>query len=281
MSPRKLFYQYKWRFTLTYICILGEAALLLLFPWFIGNAIDDVLSGHFKGAFNLGFLGILLLVVGVVRRVFDSRFYAEVYREAGVTAMVQIQGEKVSVKTARLHMLAELVEFLENTLPELINTLIGLVGVMCILLLLNQKVFWGGVLVTGMVVVIYALSSKKTIFFNEQANDELERQVEVISQKNTVKLGEHLKRMMRWNIKLSDLEALNFSLSWIVALAFLVLSIIVGVGDGIDTYGALFALVMYVFQYIESVLQLPVFYQNWLRLHEILARLRQGGHNGS
>ena len=80
---------------------------------------------------------------------------------------------------------------------------------------------------------------------------------------------------MKWNIKLSDLEAANFSLSWIVLIMFLAGSIIISVNDGIMQYGMLFSLVMYVFQYIENVINLPFFYQNFLRLQEINERLGQ------
>ena len=46
-------------------------------------------------------------------------------------------------------------------------------------------------------------------------------------------------------------------------------------------YGAVFALVMYVFQFMESVMLLPLFYQQWLRLREISGRLaRAVGRNG-
>ncbi|MEM6967438.1 MAG: hypothetical protein AAF573_21925 [Bacteroidota bacterium] len=45
--------------------------------------------------------------------------------------------------------------------------------------------------------------------------------------------------------------------------------------DGIIKYGALFSLIMYVFQYMENVINLPLFYQNWLRLQEIQARMEQ------
>ena len=79
--------------------------------------------------------------------------------------------------------------------------------------------------------------------------------------------------MMKWNIKFSDLEAKNFSLSWIALIGFLVLSIVIAVSDGMVQYGALFSLIMYVFQFMENVVNLPFFYQNWLRLKEINQRL--------
>ena len=79
---------------------------------------------------------------------------------------------------------------------------------------------------------------------------------------------------MKWNIKLSDLETINFSIAWIFMMGFLVWSIIISVEGGNVQYGAVFALVMYIFQYIESVVSLPFFYQQWLRLGEISERLR-------
>ena len=38
-------------------------------------------------------------------------------------------------------------------------------------------------------------------------------------------------------------------------------------------YGTVFAIVMYVFQFLESVVSLPLYYQQWLRLREISGRL--------
>ncbi|WP_419861825.1 hypothetical protein [Candidatus Palauibacter sp.] len=38
-------------------------------------------------------------------------------------------------------------------------------------------------------------------------------------------------------------------------------------------YGAVFAIVMYVFQFVESMLGIPLYYQQWLRLREISGRL--------
>lgn len=274
MNLKRIFIKHKWRFILTLLLVLFEGTILILFPLFIGNAIDDVINNNLHGIIQLGVLGLTLLIVGVGRRVFDSRFYAKVYRQVGVSTLIRIKDKNTSVKTARLHMIEELIEFLENSLPELINTIIGLFGVIGILFALNQKVFYGSLIVTGIIMLIYWVSSNKTVLYNKCANDEWERQVEIVSQPSSIKLGLHLKEMMRWNIKLSDLEALNFSLSWLVALSFLIASILISIGDGIVTYGSLLALVIYVFQYIENVLNLPLFYQNCLRLNEIILRLK-------
>ena len=274
MRIKSLFKEFKFQFLLTLVLILAEAGIMLLFPLFIGHAIDGVINESRLGVFQLGGLGLALLIVGVGRRVFDSRFYGKIYEASGEKMVSRMKYNQSSVKTARLSMMREFFEFLENALPELINNIIGLVGVVSILFSLNIKVFYGSLVVTAVIFLVYWLTSKKTMDYNQAFNNEMERQVVVLAKNDQNALKNHLKQTVKWNIKLSDLEAFNFSVSWVVALAFLVVAIIVSVGDGVVQYGALFALVMYVFQYIENVLSLPLFYQNWLRLQEIMVRLR-------
>ncbi|MEL6864496.1 MAG: ABC transporter six-transmembrane domain-containing protein, partial [Bacteroidota bacterium] len=251
------------------------AGLAILFPLFIGYAIDGVIKGSHYGALQLGALGLAALIVGVGRRVFDSRFYAKVYQYIGSHTISKMGDRISSKKVARLGMIRELVEFLENALPELISNVIGLIGVITIIATLNLNVFYGSLLVTLLIFLIYWLTSTKTMRLNQFSNDEFEKQVDIIAKNEEGALKLHLKEMMKWNIKLSDLEALNFSVSWVVLISFLVGSILLSVSDGLIVYGALFSLVMYVFQYMENVINLPLFYQNWLRLKEIIARLER------
>ena len=166
-------------------------------------------------------------------------------------------------------------EFFENSLPELINNIIGLIGVVIIIATLNLNIFYLSLGITFLIFLIYWMTSPKTIRLNQSANDVLEQEVKVLSQNNEASLDRHLQEVMKWNIKLSDLEAGNFSLSWLTLTSFLILALVIAVGDGILMYGALFALIMYVFQYMESVINLPLFYQNWLRLYEIKKRLER------
>ena len=275
MKVKAIFKKYRIKFGFTLFLILLEAGLAILFPLFIGYAIDSAISGSNYGAIQLGVLGLAALVVGVGRRVFDSRFYAKVYQSIGSSAISKMEDNVSSKKSARLGMIRELVEFLENSLPELISNVIGLIGVIAIIATLNLNVFYGSLIVTIIVFLIYWMTSARTIRLNKSSNDEFEKQVDVIAKNNERELNLHLKEMMKWNIKLSDLEAINFSVSWIVLITFLVASIIISVSDGIVQYGALFSLIMYVFQYMENVINLPLFYQNWLRLQEIKARLEE------
>ena len=273
MQLKAILRAYRGRLVFTIFLILSEAGLSLLFPLLIGKAVDDAIHHTYVGALQLGALGLLVLVISVGRRVYDSRLYAQIFEHLGSRMIAKTPQNNDSVKTARLHMLEEIVAFLEDTLPEFISQIIGLAGIVFILAFLNIQIFIGGLLALGLIFLIYVGTGSKTTQLNAAYNDELEKQVTVIAQKDPVKLSAHLKKRMGWNIKLSDLEALNFSLSWLILMFFLVASIILAVQNGINQYGALFALVMYVFQLIENIVVLPLYYQHWLRFSEIRQRL--------
>ena len=274
MTLQSIFKRFRFRISFTLVLVLLEAGLAILFPLFIGYAIDDALKGVYNGAILLGGLGVASLIVGSSRRLFDSRFYARIYGELGFDISTS-KGLTPSRQTARLSMLGEMVEFFENSIPQIVNSIIGLVGTLIIVASLNIKIFAGCLVILLVVFLVYALTKNKTVRFNTEYNNAVEQQVDILSKKDAPSLKTYLRNLMKWNIKLSDLETINFSIVWMLMMGFLVISIIWAVDGGTVNYGAVFALIMYVFQYIESVVTLPFFYQQWLRLKEISERLSE------
>ncbi len=272
MKIRQILSNFRQQFALTLLLVLLDAGLLVLFPLFIGLAIDDGLQQVYTGSILLGGLGLVSLLVGAGRRWFDSRFYAKVYEDYGTIVGSRLKGD-TSSKTAHLRLLGEVVEFFENSVPAIINSSVGLLGTLTIVAFLDLRVFLGCALVLLMVVMVYGFTERKTVRLNKGYNDELERQVDCVGAGGELSLRNHLRKLMRWNIRLSDLETINFSVVWLVMMAFLVLSIFTLVSDGLLQYGAIFSLILYLFQFIESVSALPFFYQQWLRLIEITGRL--------
>ena len=260
------------RFALTLTLVVLEAAGWILFPLVIGRAIDSVLADSTRGLYEFAVLGIVTMGIAVVRRLLDSRAYARIYVTLGEEMAASDAGSSTSTRTARLGMLKEIVEFFENSLPELINAVIGLAGTVVILAALNVPVFLGCLVVAVATVVLYALTGGLTTRYNQGLNDEHERQVDAVDSGDPARLAKHLRAMMRWNIRLSDLEAANFGINWVFMIALLVFAVTAATTQTAE-YGVVFAVVMYVFQFVESMLMLPFFYQEWLRLREISGRL--------
>ena len=260
------------RFALTAVLVVVEAAAWLFFPLVIGRAIDSVLSDSARGLYELAGLGIFAMGIAVVRRLVDSRAYARIYTTLGEEMMSKHPDGSTSTKTARLGMLKEIVEFFENALPELIISVLGLAGTVLILSTLNVSIFLGCLAVIAATVTLYALTGRLTTRYNAALNNEDERRVDIVHSGNPVQVARQLRRMMRWNIRLSDLEAANFGINWVFMVVLLVYSVAAATESTID-YGTVFAIVMYVFGFMESMMMLPFYYQQWLRLREISGRL--------
>lgn len=264
----------KGRFGFTMILILLETTAWLLFPLFIGYAIDSALQGNNYGLISLGVLGISALLIGSGRRFFDSRVYARIYQEVTYEFANKPSSKSHSQKSAQITLLREVLEFFENSLPDLANNVIGFIGGLIIISTLNWNIFLASLTLALTTVVIYAISMKKTILYNTNYNDEFEQRGSIVAKENPSILGKHIKRLMKWNIKLSDLETVNYSLVWIFCIGLLTYSIFTLTQNSTLESGAIFALIMYVFQYIEGNISLPLYYQQWLRLKEITNRVQ-------
>ncbi|WP_419861828.1 ABC transporter six-transmembrane domain-containing protein [Candidatus Palauibacter sp.] len=260
------------RLTLTMSLVVLEAVGWILFPLFIGRAIDSVLAESARGLYEFGALALATMLIAIVRRLVDSRAYARIYVSLGEEMVGADEESDTSTRTARLGMLREVVEFFENSLPALVNSLIGLAGTVLILWLLNVPVFLGCLVVAVATVTLYALTGRLTTRYNEGFNDQYERQVDAVHSGDSRRVREHLRAMMRWNIRLSDLEAANFGINWVFMTGLLVFAVAAAAEQTVE-YGAVFAIVMYVFQFVESMLGIPLYYQQWLRLREISGRL--------
>ena len=271
MQFRKLIAKYRWSFLLMLSLLLLDASILILFPLFIGYAIDDALVKEFRGATYLGLLGLAALIIGAGRRFYDSRFYAKLYQRSA--PKIADTEQETTVKSAHFGFLGEVIEFFENSLPEIINNSIALIGTLVIIATIDLKVFTGCLIILLIVSIVYGLSEKKTIRFNASFNQEVEKQVGFLGENNPIALRWHFSKLMKWNIKLSDLETINFSIIWLFMIIFLVGSILVSVWNGMTSQGLVFALVLYVFQFLETTASMPIYYQQWLRLKEIFERL--------
>ena len=77
---------FRWRVGITWFLILAETALTVLIPLFIGFAIDGLLSREFQPLVHLGTLMVALTLIGVIRRIYDTRVYGTIRVELGKAA---------------------------------------------------------------------------------------------------------------------------------------------------------------------------------------------------
>lgn len=274
LSLKKIFLRFRFRILATWFLVLAEAALSLLLPLLMGIAIDDMFEESSRGLFWLGAVGLLIVIAGAARRFYDTRVYSRIYTQIADEVVINehANDSAVSVISARTGMTAELIEFLENSFPAIINCLIGLVGTLLIVSALQLNVFFSCITATVLIAILFAATSRKTYFLNQGYNDEFEKRVDVLTANDPKEVTNHFRRSMRWNIRLSDLETVNFSISWAIMIGVIVYSVWASVQNDISR-GTILSLLIYVFEYIECVVAIPLFYQQFVRLQEITHRL--------
>lgn len=268
-------YRLKVSFTLALVVI--EAGLGVLYPLTIGLAIDGLIDGSYLGIYYLIALGIASVITGSVRRLYDSRVYAAIYEEV-VVEVLEAEKEKnsgISVEVARANLLTEFVDFFEDAMPEVVGAIVSLIGILLVVATLNFQVFAACVALFSLVALVYIFSARLNFRLNAGYNDELEEQVDAIKRRDSVRLKNHFRQLMSWNIKLSDLETFNYSIIWLGAIALFASTPVLLISGGVLEYGLILAIMLYVFEFIDALVELPLHIQQVIRLQEISQRLKR------
>ena len=268
----KMFHPFRYKLLFTLTLVILESIGWILFPLVIGIAINDYIKNDYTGLYLFGLLGAVTLVLMTVRRLYDTRLYSKIYESIGLESTRQ--NTELSTKTARLNMLREIVDFFEHAMPELINSFAILFGSLFFLAFLSINVFIAALLVSVCIVIIYGFSSKRTLRYNHEFNNEYEKQVDIVKHIDATKIHNHILRLNKWTIKLSDIETLNFGLTWVLIICLQLYAIVVSANDAV-AYGTILSIVLYVFEFTETSVQIPYSWQEYLRLKDIMQRVRK------
>ena len=270
---------FRGRISLTWAMILGETALMALIPLFIGFAIDGLLAGGMRELWTLAAIMAALIVVAVIRRVYDTRVYGTVRAELGKVQAARSTDLPVSVVNARLGMGRELVDFLEHTLPDAMAAGVQLSIAVIVLYAFSPILALAGGLAALAMVAIYALFHHRFYRLNGALNQQTERQVSTLEQRKPRPMYLHLLRLRRQEVRLSDTEAVLYGAIFIVLLGLILFNLWFAATELTITVGTIFSIISYSWEFVESSLALPITLQSWSRLSEIRRRLNAGSRS--
>ena len=259
--------------------LLGiEQVLAVAEPFMLGVAINDLLNGSYRGILWLAGLEGARLLIGVIRRLYDTRVYAWIYSELANSTTGHSSNTTISKTSAWVRLIQELVDFFEWEIPSLAAAIISLIGALLMLLFLSPVVGMLSLVVAGLIALVFQISRKRTFNLNYLLNNELERQVTTIERNNCQASKRHFRRLARWRIHLSDLEAMNFGIAELL-LAGLIIGAIVLTVDHSIAVGTVFSIIAYLIDFAEGLVILPTTYQQWIRAQEIGTRFNQAQLN--
>ncbi|WP_315981768.1 ABC transporter six-transmembrane domain-containing protein [Aliamphritea spongicola] len=226
----------------TWLLVVLENVLMACLPLLMGQTIDGLLAEDSGPLLLLAGAFALLVVVSVVRRIYDTRVYGTIKVELGLRLLERQQGLGISVRSARLDMSRELVDFLENEVPLLFTSVIQLTVSLIILAGFAGQLAWAAVALTLAMLALYACFHRRFYRLNGALNAQQERQVNVLQRALPWQFHRHLNMLRRWEVKLSDSEAWLYGGIFLLALLFIVHNLMASVTIEPVTAGTIFRL---------------------------------------
>jgi len=266
---------YRVKLAITWSMVVLENILMASIPLVIGIAIDQLLAGETQAIFYFAAIMMVLIVISALRRMYDTRVFGSIRVDLGVEVEKRFKKLSVSVQNARIDLSRELVDFLENELPELFSSLIQLVVGFIILLSLKLEFGLAAIaLICGMM-LIYSLSHHRFYHLNASLNTQQEKQVSILSRKTGYQLKRHLNKLRLREIQISDTEALVYGAIFVLIAVFMGYNLIESASLPSPKPGKIFTIISYSWEFAEAGLILPMVLQNLSRLWEISSRLNQ------
>lgn len=272
LDIQQILLQFKFRVSKTWLLVVFENSLLALLPLFLGYAIDDLLTG---GIHDLAVVASLLLgltIIGVIRRLYDTRTYGSIRVAFASAVHDRHQHSDISTRNARLDMSRELVDFLENEVPELLTACIQILVTLTVLASFHSYLAISALTMTVVMITIYALFHKRFCRLNTALNTRLERQVRSLS-RGPLSVRKHLHALRNVEVKISDTEAIVYGLIFLFISAFVIFNLWQATHLIDLSPGKIFSIISYSWDYVGAALVLPMALQSWTHLHEITHRL--------
>ena len=277
ITLKTLVVRFKWRILLTNLMVFLESMLGVLIPLFIGLAINDLLDQSFRSVVYLIMVSLLSVAIGSIRRVYDTRTYSRIYEIVApeMVAKEQQADSSVSKIIARTGLLAEIVDFLEWSVPAVVGAAVYLIATLVIIAGLNLNVFFASLFVLLLTFGVYVKTGKISLQLNESYNDQLEVEANALELSEPTAIRNYYGTLMQWNVKLADLGTFNYLIVMLGTSALLVYTPIAVIKGGIYYYGLVFSAVLYVFEFVAALIALPDHIEQVIRLNEISSRLSE------
>jgi len=272
-----IFIKHRYQLLITYLLFSLEMLGTLLRPFFLGLAIDKLIKGGYDGVIILCVVHLIYLVAGTLRHRYDTRTYSAIYTSLVTNFLAKRakKGGDVSKLSALSNLSREFVDFLEYDLVYVIEAIYNIAGSIILLMYYDPKVV--GICLSilvpvGIVSYFYGKKMKRLTRFK---NDELEKQVDIISEGNTLAIRRHYNKLRDWQIRISDQEAWNFGFMEFIVMAVVgvALLIVTKTSNAAILPGALIGIYTYILKFATGLDTIPYMVQKLTSLGDITRRI--------
>src|ERR1700722_12870805 len=249
-----IFGNYRRQIVGTYIVTLAENLFELAYPSLTGLAVNGLLKHDFAGLGML--LGVWLAhtATGVFRQSYDTRVFSSIYTDLATRTVSEqaTKGVSTSQIVARSSLSREFVNFFERDVPATVNSLFGLLGALVLLFFYDA---WSAGFCLMLLVPLAILNrgySKRTLTLNQRLNNQLEREVTMLTRRSPSRVFGHYRLLAKWRMRLSDAEAMNWGVMELFSIVFSAAVIIRITWLPHIEPGTIFAMLAYLWNFLAS-----------------------------
>ncbi len=259
----------------TYTLTLLENLCMLAYPAITGWAVDGLLKGSYRGLTALIAVWLVHLVTAFVRQRFDTRVFMGLYARLAVRTVAEQQrlGHGTSIVSARVEMMRDMVGFFEADVPAMFSQVVTVVGSLVMLFTYDLQAGLIAMAVLLPMGLVNAWYWRRALRLHRGLNDQIEREIEDIEAARPLRLRRHFGRVRRWHVQLSDSESWTWTVTELATIVALVVLLIDFTRSASFSAGAIYAVLAYVFDYLEGLDSAPALVNNVARLRDIRARL--------
>jgi len=267
--------RHKNKLIITFLLVILENALYLLYPLLAGFAINAIVTGKAWHAVSYAVMVFTMWLIGAARRSVDTRVFSRIYAELAVSVILVQRRKSLSSSTiaARVTLSREFVDFFEKHLPVLITSLTSVLGAALMLVVIE---LWTGIICLSVVAILGfflpAYTKSNEVLFI-RVNDRLEKEVSFIDCASTTSLSRHYNLLAGLRIRLSNREALGYlSIGTVTALLFGMTILIMVFRGGADA-GHIYSVLTYLWMFAMSLDDWPQLLEKYSQLRDIGKRV--------
>jgi ABC-type multidrug transport system fused ATPase/permease subunit len=272
-----IFGNYRRQIVVTYVVTLAENLFELSYPSLTGLAVNGLLKHDFTG------LGLLLgvwfahTVTGVFRQSYDTRVFSSIFTDLATRTVSEQETKGVSTSqiVARSSLSREFVNFFERDVPATVNSVFGLLGALVLLFFYDA---WSAGFCLMLLIPLAILNrrySSRTLTLNRRLNNQLEREVTVLTRRNPSRVLGHYRLLGKWRTGLSDAEAINWGVMELFSIVLSAAVILRVASLPHIEPGTIYAMLAYLWNFLSSLNHVPTLVQQLSRLKDIARRVDQ------
>jgi ABC-type multidrug transport system fused ATPase/permease subunit len=181
---------------------------------------------------------------------------------------------------ARSALSREFVSFFERDVPLALQAVYSLTGALLLLLWYDVPLVFACLALLLPAWLLNQRYGRKTLWLSGRLHDQLEREVEVIERGRSAEVRNHYDLLAGFRVRLSDAEAINFSLMELFVLALMAAALLRSCMQPGATAGDIFAVFRYVLMFVTGLDAVPMLVQQVSRLRDIGRRMSPENNEG-